>query len=90
MDDEIDEHDDDISGFGWDLPSGEYAATPEPGERSRHSPLSGSESDIITTFRVDTSDEDDEVRSLCYCKPCGAGNTKQDSKYITENIPIPL
>lgn len=61
LDDEIDEHDDDISGFGWDLPSGEFAK-PEPGEsRLRRSPLFGSEPDIITAFRVDTSDEDDEV-----------------------------
>lgn len=60
LDDEIGENDDNISGFGWDLPSGEYT-TPEPGEsRLRHSPLSGSEPDMVT-FRLDTSDEDDEV-----------------------------
>lgn len=60
MDDEIDEHDDNISGFGWDIPTGEYT-TPEPIERSRTSPLSGSEPDIIAACRVDTSDEDEEV-----------------------------
>ena len=66
LDDEIDEHDDDISGFGWDLPSGEYT-TPEPGDsRLRHSPLSGSEPDMIASYRLDTSDEEDEVCSELY------------------------
>ena len=66
LDDEIDDHDDDISGFGWDLPSGEYT-TPEPGDsRLRHSPLFGSEPDIIAAYRVDTSDEDDEVGVVIY------------------------
>jgi hypothetical protein len=61
LDDEIDEHDDDISGFGWDLPSGEYT-TPEPGDsRLRHSPFFGSEPDMTAAYRQDTSDEDDEV-----------------------------
>ena len=61
LDDEIDEHDDNISGFGWDLPSAEYT-TPEPGDiRLRQSPFSGSEPDIIAAYRHDTSDEDDDV-----------------------------
>lgn len=61
LDDEIDELDDEISGFGWDLPSGEYTTTPEPVEVSRTSPLSGSEPDIIAACPVDTSDEEEEV-----------------------------
>jgi hypothetical protein len=66
LDDEIDEHDDNISCFGWDLPSGEYT-TPEPGDsRLRHSPFSGSEPDMIVGYRQDTSDEDDEV-SIVVC-----------------------
>ena len=52
LDDEIDEHDDDISGFGWDLQCADYK-TPEPGEsRQRHSPLYGSESDDDEVYVV--------------------------------------